>query len=329
MILEDDMKAIIYTEYGPPDVLHLEEVEKPTPEDNEVLIRIHATTVTTSDSMMRKGDPIITRFFTGLRRPKEPILGTELAGQVEATGKAVKLLKEGDQVLASTGVRQGAYAEYISLPEDGELTMKPDNMTYEEAVAVISGALTALHFLRDKANIRSGQKVLIIGASGSVGTAAVQLAKDFGAEVNGVCSTENLELVKSLGADKVIDYTQEDFAKSGQTYHIIFDTVGKSSYSRCKGSLKQNGIYLTTVPSMIIYPQMLWTSKIGGKKAIISAAGMRPPAEKTEDLITIKKLSEVGKIKSVIDRNYRLDQMIKAHEYVDKGHKKGNVVITV
>jgi len=323
------MKAILYTEYGPPNVLQLKEVEKPTPMDNEVLIRIYATTVTTSDSMMRKGDPFITRFFTGLRRPKEPILGTELAGQVEAAGKAVNLLKEGDQVLASTGVRQGAYAEYIALPEDGELAIKPANMAYEEAVAVISGALTALHFLRDKANIRSGQKVLIIGASGSVGTAAIQLAKHFGAEVTGVCSADNLELVKSLGADKVIDYTQEDFTKSGQKYDIIFDTVGKSSFSRCKGSLKQSGIYLTTVPTMMIYPQMLWTSKIGSKKAIISAAGMRPPSEKTKDLITIKKLCEAGIIKPVIDRNYRLDQTIEAHEYVDKGHKKGNVVITV
>jgi NADPH:quinone reductase-like Zn-dependent oxidoreductase len=321
------MKAIVYTKYGPPDVLQLKEVEKPIPKDNEVLIRVHATTVTASDSMMRKGDPFIARFFNGLRRPKEPILGTELAGEVEAAGKDVNQFKVGDQIFASTGVRQGAYAEYISLPEAGELAIKPTNMTYEEAATIISGASTAFHFLRDKANIQRGQKVLINGASGSVGTAAVQLAKYFGAEVIGVCSTENLELVKSLGADQVIDYTKEDFTQSGQTYDIIFDAVGKSSFSRCKGSLKQSGSYLTTVPTKMIYPQMIWTSKIGSKKAIIAAAGMRPPCEKVKDLVILKELIEAGKIRPVIDRSYRLEQMIEAHAYVDKGHKKGNVAI--
>jgi len=282
------MKAIVQIKYGSPDVLQLQEVQKPTPKEDEVLIKVYATAVTAAACAMRQG-PIMARPFTGLTRPKNPIPGTDLAGEIEAVGKDVKLFKEGDQVFGGTDLGFGCYAEYICLPEEDVLTIKPANMTYEEATAIVEGALTALPFLRDKGNIQSGQKVLINGASGGIGTAAVQLAKHFGAEVTGVCSSTNLELVKSLGADKVIDYTKADFTKNGQTYDIIFDTVGKSSFSRCKGSLKQKGVYLSTVPTLAIYRQMLWTSKIGSKRAIISQTGLRPSNEVAKDLIFLKE----------------------------------------
>jgi len=322
------MKAIVSTKYGPPDVLQLKEVEKPTPKDNEVLIKIHASTVTAVDCTFRQGKPFIGRFFSGLRKPKNPIQGTELAGEIETVGKDVKLFRKGDQVFG-TGMGYGVYAEYICLTEEGTtLAIKPTNMTYEEA-ACCDGILTALPFLRDSANIQSGQKILIIGASGSTGTAAVQLAKYYGAEVTGVCSTANLELVKSLGADKVIDYTQEDFTKSGETYDIIFDTVGKSSFSRCKNSLKQRGIFLEATLSLGIILQMLWTSMVGSKKAVIAFTGLRPASERTKDLVVLKELVEAGKINAVIDKRFPLEQLAKAQRYVEKGHKKGNVVITI
>lgn len=323
------MKAIVVTKYGPPDVLQLREVEKPTPKDNEVLIRIYATTATAADCAMRQGPPLFGRLFTGLTKPKDPIPGAEFAGEIEAVGKDVKRFKAGDQVVGSSALGAGTYAEYICLPEDGALVSRPANMTYEEAVAVVEGTLTALPFLRDQGRIQSGQKVLINGASGAVGTAAVQLAKYFGAEVTGVCSTTNVELVKSLGADTVIDYTKEDFTKGGQTYDIIFDTVGKSSFSRCKDSLTQNGVYLNPALGLPILLQTLWTSKIGSKRAIITFTGMRPASEKTKDLLFLKELMEEGKLKPVIDRRYPLEQIAEAHRYVETGHKKGNVVVTV
>ena len=327
------MKAVVYEKYGPPEVLQLKEIEKPVPKDNEVLIKIYATVVTAEDPGARSGSfpPLfwlLGRSITGFIRPKKQILGGILAGEIESVGKDVTRFKEGDQVFGINLKDAGAYAEYVCLHEEKVLAIKPANMTYEEAAAA-NGVITALPFLRDKGNIQSGQKVLIYGASGSVGTMSVQVAKYYGAEVTGVCSTANLELVKSLGADKVIDYTKEDFTKTGQTYDIIFDAVGKSSFSRCKGSLKQRGIYLTTVAGLVDLLQVLWTSMVGSKKAKFATAGLRPPGEITKDLILGKELIEAGKIKSVIDRRYPLEQVVEAHRYVEKGHKKGNVVITV
>jgi len=320
------MKAIVYKKYGSPDVLELQEVAKPTPKDNEVLIRVYATTVTTAECDMRKGEPLWGRIIYGFRKPREKfkILGIELAGNIESVGKDVKRFSKGDQVFGFAGFNIGAYADYICLPEKGSLAIKPSNKTYEESVATVDGATTSLFFLKDKANIQRGQKVLIIGASGSIGTYAVQLAKYFGAEVTGVCSTTNIELVKSLGADKVIDYTKEDFTKNGETYDIVFDTVGKSSFSRCKGSLKENGCYLPTVGLLTNYVLMLWTSITGGKKVI---SGMS--IEKNEALTFIKGLIEAEKLKPIIDRRYPLEQIVEAHRYVETGRKKGNVIITV
>ena len=319
------MKAIVYTKYGSPEVLQLKEVVKPIPKNNEILIKIYATSVTSGDCRMRKADPFAVRFFNGFTGPKKIIiLGNELAGEIEAVGKDVKQFRIGDQVFGQAGLNLGANAEYICLPEDGSLAIKPSNITYEEAATIPFGGNTALHFLR-KGNIQSGQKVLIYGASGSLGTAAIQLAKYFGTEVTGICSTANLELIKSLGADKVIDYTKEDFTKNGQTYDIIFDTTGKSPFSGCVKALNHKGIYLRavhmTIPSIV---QGLWTSMTGNKKVIGGVA-----TERKENLVFLRELIESGKYKSVIDRRYSFEQFTEAHRYVDKGHKRGNVAITV
>ena len=324
------MKAILHTKYGPPDELQLKEVEKPVPKEDEVLIKIHATTVTTTDCNIRNSTFVPTLFLLpsrmqlGFNKPKINILGVDLAGDIEAAGVDVKRFKKGDQVFGTPGPPLGAHAEYICMPENGVLTTKPANMTYEEAASIPLAANTALYFIRDQGNIQAGQKVLINGASGGIGTFAVQLAKYYGAEVTGVCSTTNVEMVKSLGADMVIDYTKEDLTKSNERYDVIFDVVGKISFSRCKNSLKKKGIYLTTLPTMAIILQTIWTSMIGGKKVKFGDA-----VPKVDNLIFLKELVEAGKLISIIDRSYPLGQTAEAFRYVEKGHKKGNVVITV
>lgn len=323
------MRAIVWTTYGSADVLQLKEVAKPIPKENEVLIRIHAATVSAGDCEMRSLKfplwlwlPI--RIYVGLRKPERiKILGQELAGEIEAVGKDVKQFKAGDQVFAVTGLSMGAYAEYKCLPADGALAIKPANMSYEEAATVPVGGLEALHFLR-KGKIQRGQKVLINGAGGSIGTIGVQLAKHFGAEVTAVDSAEKLAMLRAIGADHVIDYTQEDFTKNGQRYDVIFDVVGKSSFSRSLRSLTPNGHYLIGNPSLAKKMRGAWISKRSGKTVVANPAGHR-----AEDLIFLKELIEAGKLKAVIDRRYPLAETAEAHRYVETGQKAGNVVIAV
>lgn len=323
------MKAVVYDQYGSPDVLRPKEVEKPTPKDNEVLVKVSVTTVTVADSRLRSFTVPLSywlpaRIALGITKPKQAILGAELAGEIESVGKDVTRFELSDQVFASTLEHGfGAYAEYRCLPEDGLLAIRSTNLTPEQATTLPIGGRTALYYLRE-ANIQPGQKVLIYGASGSVGTFAVQLAKHLGAEVTGVCSTSNLELVKSLGADKVIDYTKEDFTKNGETYDVIFDAVGKASYSGSLSSLKEDGAYLQAVAAPGISLRMRLTSMTSSKKLV---GGGPPP--KSEDLVFLQELVEKGAINPVIDRVYSMEQIVEAHRYVDTGRKKGNVVITV
>jgi len=322
------MKAIVCTQYGPPEVLHLEELEKPAPRDNEVLVKVHATAVTSGDCRVRSFNVPLSfwlpaRLALGLSKPKKVILGSVFAGEVETVGKAVKRFQKGDQVFGSRGHVFGAYAEYLCRPENGALAIKPANVAYEEAAALSWGGMTALYFLR-KGKVHSGQHVLIYGASGSVGTAAVQLARYFGAEVAGVCSTAHVALLKSLGAETVIDYTQEDFSRSGVTYDVIFDVVGKSSLAGCMRSLKKEGIYLQAVAAPALSVRMRWMALTSGKTLLGGTA-----VPKAEDMMYLKELVEAGKLQPVIDRSFTLEHMVEAHRYVDQGHKQCNVVITV
>lgn len=323
------MKAAVYERYGPPDVVQFREVEKPAPKGNEVLIKIHATTVTSADGRMRSLDaPVgfgfMLRLFLGFSRPRQPILGMELAGEIESVGKSVSKFKVGDPVFAFSGssMRMGCHAEYKCMPEDGAVVLKPSSLTYDEAAAISFGGTTALDFFR-RGKLQAREKVLINGASGAVGSAAVQLAKHFGADVTGVCSTANVELVHSLGAAHVIDYTKEDFARNGVSYDVIVDTAGTAPFSRCKDSLREGGrllMVLAGLPEMLRIP---WASLTSGKKII---AG--PAAERADDLRFLAKLAEAGEFKPVIDRRFPFEQIVEAHRYVDTGRKKGNVVIT-
>jgi NADPH:quinone reductase-like Zn-dependent oxidoreductase len=331
------MKAIVYTEYGAPGVLHLKEVERPSPKDNEVLIKVHAVSINFGDMIARNFKNIspaafnmpflfwiMARFTFGLSKPKKTILGNSFSGEVEAVGKNVKLFKKGDAVFGCTEERMGAYAEFLCMPENSILAAKPSNINYEEAAAVPYGAVMALPLLK-KANLQKEQKVLIVGASGGIGSAALQLAKHYyGAEVTGVCNTEGIEYVKNLGADNVIDYKKQDFTKNGKTYNLIFDVLGKASFSQVKSSLKPNGIYLSVSFKMKKLFQMLRTSITGGKKVICALA-----SPKQEDLIFIKDLVEVGKFKSIIDQCFQLEKTAEAHSYIEAGNKKGAVVIKV
>jgi 2-desacetyl-2-hydroxyethyl bacteriochlorophyllide A dehydrogenase len=321
--MKANMKAIELTKYGAPEYLQMNEVEKPSPKDNEILIKIHATSVSSGDARIRRADPFIIRLIFGFKRPRKPILGVVVAGEIEAIGKSVSNYKEGDQVFGSSGMNFGAHAEYVAVPEDAVLTLKPNNITYEEAAAIPFGGTAAMHFLR-LANIQQDQKVLIYGASGALGTMAVQLAKNYGAEVTAVCSSSNIDLMKSLGADEVIDYTKEDFTENGKIYDVIFDTVGKSSFRKALNSLNKDG-------QLLLASAGIGTMIAGSIRSIFSSKKIVSGVikETVADLNFFNELIEKGKLKAVIDRIYTLKQIIEAHTYVDQGHKKGNVVIAI
>jgi len=316
------VRAVVHDRYGPPEVLRLEEVERPVPEDDEVLVRIHATTLTRTDCGLRSAEYVISRFFTGLLRPKQKVLGLELAGEVEAVGAAVSEFEVGDRVF---GVRSGAHAELACVRESGVLAHMPAGMTFEEAAAVCDGAALALACLR-KAGDLEGRSVLVYGASGSVGTAAVQLAKHFGAHVTAVCNTKNVELVRSLGADEVVDYLQEDFTENGKTYDVVFDAVGKHSFRRCRRSLKPGGIYIETDLGFMWHVPLLalLTRRVGSKRVKLGITKYTKA-----DVLFLKDLVEAGKYRAVIDRSYPLEDVVEATRYVETGQKTGNVVLTV
>jgi NADPH:quinone reductase-like Zn-dependent oxidoreductase len=318
------MRAVVYDRYGPPDVQRLEDVERPVPTEDEVLVKIHATTVTRTDCGIRGAKPFFIRFIFGLRRPKQRILGTELAGEVEAIGATVSQFAVGDHVFGSTAAfKSGAHAEFVCIPESGPLAHKPNGMTFEEAAAVTDGAILALMCL-EAAHISKGQRILVYGASGSIGTAGVQLAKHFGADVTAVCNTKHLELVRSLGADTVIDYTKDDFTKNGETYDFIFDAVGKHSFSRCRGSLKRGGAYVATDRFRNFF-LALWTTRIGDKKVLFPI----PPHYTKKNVLFLKGLIEAGQYRAVIDRCFPLEDVVEATRYVETEQKTGNVVLTI
>ena len=319
------MKAMIYTQYGPPEVVQLKEVENPIPKDNEVFIKVHATTVNRTDCGFRSAEYFIVRFYSGLLRPKNKTLGNEFAGEIEAIGKGVRSFKPGDKVFGYNDKTFGAHAEYMVMPEDGSITTMPSNLTYDEAAPMIEGAHYALCDIR-AAKIQSGQKVLINGATGAIGSAAVQIVRYFGAEVTAVCDTKNVELVRSLGAHEVIDYTKQDFTKIKQTFDVVFDAVGKSSFGKCKPLLKKKGIYMSTELGYMSQNPFLAivTPLLGGKKLLFPI-----PTISKEDVVFFKELLDAGKYKPVIDRQYPLEQIAEAYRYVETGQKIGNVVITI
>lgn len=321
------MKAVVAEKYGAADILQIQEVVKPTPKENEVLVKVMATPVTAADTMLRKGTPFYGRLFIGLKKPKQPIIGTGFSGKVVGVGAAVTQFKLGDEVFGETAFHFSSNAEYVCIVENGVIAVKPKEISFEEAATICDGALTSMNFLKEIGKVKRGQKVLINGASGSLGTAAIQLAKYLGAEVTGVCSTRNMELVKSLGADEVIDYTQTDFTKANAKYHIIYDTIGSSTFKKSKRALVKDGKYLSPVLSIPLLFQVLRTVFIGQKKAKFAATGMLPEEALREMMMNVVKVIQLGKLRLVIDRRYALEDAVKAHQYVDSGRKRGNIVM--
>ncbi|MEL6135336.1 MAG: NAD(P)-dependent alcohol dehydrogenase [Bacteroidota bacterium] len=321
------MEAMISTAYGDASVLQLQRIPVPRPAANELLIQIRATSVTAAHTAIRTGYPLFGRLFMGLTKPKMTISGTDYAGEVVAVGSDVRQFKVGDEVFGSTDTEGGCYAEYTTVAADGVMLHKPQHITFSEASAIIEGASTAYPFLVHQAQLGPGHHILINGASGSIGTAAIQLAKHLGVEVTGVCSGRNVGMVKGLGADHVIDYTKEDFTQNGIQYDVIFDTVGKSSFGKSRSSLKPEGMYLSPVLDMGLLGRMLWTSLFGKRKAIFMATGLRKSEDKLKEFRVIRELLAEGKLQAVIDRTYHLAQIPEAHSYVEKGHKRGNVVV--